>query len=113
VDAVTSDVVTGRPLRVAGQPVLKTDAAGNLVKAWVFKSEEKGSDANLAAHLLRDAYCGACRCALGLKSDSIHLPAPCGSVAGIYESKCMPSISIPNGSIYATGSVWTPAGLWR
>lgn len=38
---VDSDPVTGRYLRVGGKPVPKTDQAGNLVKTWVLKSEEK------------------------------------------------------------------------
>jgi len=62
--AVAVDPATGRHLKAAGKPVLKLDAAGNPEKVWVHKSEEKGSDVNLAAHLLRDAYRGACACAV-------------------------------------------------
>ena len=86
---VASDPANGRPLRIGGQPVLKTDAAGNLEKAWVFKTEEKGSDVNLAAHLLRDAYRGACQCAVVISNDSDLLTplsmakADCGLVLGL------------------------------
>jgi len=99
---VDSDAVTGRPLRVAGQPVLKTDANGNLVKAWVFKSEEKGSDVNLAAYLLRDAYCGACKCAVIISNDSDLLTpirmakADCGLVLGLVPPR-------PKGSVQLKG----------
>ena len=86
---VDSDPATGRYLRAGGQPVLKTDAAGDPVKAWVLKSEEKGSDVNLAAHLLRDAYRGACKCAVVISNDSDLLTpismakTDCGLVVGL------------------------------
>jgi uncharacterized LabA/DUF88 family protein len=67
---VDTDPATGRYLRVKGKPVLKTNPAGEIVKAWVLKSEEKGSDVNLAASLLRDAYLGACECAVIISNDS-------------------------------------------
>jgi len=72
-----------------GKPVLKTDAAGDAVKAWVFKSEEKGSDVNLAAYLLRDAYRAACACAVIVSNDSDLLTpirmakADCGLFVGL------------------------------
>ncbi len=66
---VDSDPVTGRYIRQSGRPVLKTNA-GQPVKEWVLKSEEKGSDVNLAAHLLRDAYMGVCKCAVVISNDS-------------------------------------------
>lgn len=37
---------------------------------WVYKSEEKGSDVNLAAYLLRDAFMGDCDCAVVVSNDS-------------------------------------------
>lgn len=37
---------------------------------WFYKSEEKGSDVNLAAHLLRDAFLGDCECAVIVSNDS-------------------------------------------
>ena len=49
---------------------MKVTAAGDYERAWVLKSEEKGSDVNLAAHLLRDAYRGACACAVIISNDS-------------------------------------------
>lgn len=67
---VDSNPATGRYLREGGKPVLKLDATGAPEKAWVYKSEEKGSDVNLAAHLLRDAYRGACQCAVIVSNDS-------------------------------------------
>lgn len=68
---VETDPATGRAMRDAqNQPVLKVDAAGNVVTDWVLKTEEKGSDVNLAAHLLRDAYRGDCDCAVIVSNDS-------------------------------------------
>lgn len=67
---VDTDPATGRPLRVAGTPVIKTAPGGAPVKAYVLKSEEKGSDVNLAACLLRDAYRKACTCAVIISNDS-------------------------------------------
>jgi uncharacterized LabA/DUF88 family protein len=49
---------------------MKLTAAGDFDRAWVLKSEEKGSDVNLAAHLMRDAYQGACDCAVIISNDS-------------------------------------------
>jgi uncharacterized LabA/DUF88 family protein len=37
---------------------------------WVHKSEEKGSDVNLASFLLRDAFMGDCECAVVVSNDS-------------------------------------------
>lgn len=67
---VETDPVSGRYLRANGKPVIKVAASGAPAKAWVQKSEEKGSDVNLAAHLLRDAYRGDCRCAVIMSNDS-------------------------------------------
>jgi uncharacterized LabA/DUF88 family protein len=67
---VETDAVTGRPRRVAGAPVVKTDSFGSPVKTYILKSEEKGSDVNLASYLLRDAYRGVCRCAVIVSNDS-------------------------------------------
>ena len=68
---VASDPVTGRYSVARGKPLLKVDpATGAVEKAWVHKSEEKGSDVNLAAYLLRDAYRGACACAVIVSNDS-------------------------------------------
>lgn len=67
---VDVDPATGRYLRQGGKPVIKLDAAGAPEKVWTYKSEEKGSDVNLAAHLLRDAYRGACKCAVLISNDS-------------------------------------------
>lgn len=67
---VDSDPATGKWRRAGGIPVPKLDGTGNPLKDWVLKSEEKGSDVNLAAHLLRDAYRGHCRCAVIISNDS-------------------------------------------
>lgn len=61
---------TGKPRRVNGRPVIKKSANGAPVMRWVAKTEEKGSDVNLAAHLLRDAYQDACECAVIVSNDS-------------------------------------------
>ncbi len=52
------------------RPVIKRAASGAPVMEYFFKSEEKGSDVNLAAHLLRDAYRGDCECAIVVSNDS-------------------------------------------
>jgi hypothetical protein len=97
---VDSDPVTGRWLRAQGKPILKTDAAGQTVKAWVFKSEEKGSDVNLAACLLRDAYRGACACAVIISNDSDLLTpirmakADCGLTIGLVPPRAKGSVEL-------------------
>jgi uncharacterized LabA/DUF88 family protein len=53
-----------------GKPVLKMDGTGVTVTDWVLKTEEKGSDVNLAAHLLRDAYRQNCKCVVIVSNDS-------------------------------------------
>lgn len=67
---VEADPATGRWQRVGGRPVIKTDSAGNPAKTWILKSEEKGSDVNLASFLLRDAYRAQCQCAVIVWNDS-------------------------------------------
>lgn len=67
---VETDPATGRYLRPGGTPIVKVTSAGDVEKAWVMKSEEKGSDVNLAAHLLRDAFRGTCECAVIISNDS-------------------------------------------
>ncbi len=53
-----------------GRPVLKTDRCGQVLTAFVLKTEEKGSDVNLAAHLLKDAHTNDCECAVIASNDS-------------------------------------------
>lgn len=60
----------GRATLVNRRPVLKRRGNGSLEMACVYKSEEKGSDVNLASHLLRDAFTGACECAVVVSNDS-------------------------------------------
>lgn len=98
--AVAVDPATGRHLKAAGKPVLKLDAAGNPEKVWVHKSEEKGSDVNLAAHLLRDAYRGACACAVIVSNDSDLLTpirmakADCGLKIGLVPPRPQGSVEL-------------------
>ena len=67
---VQTDPATGRYIKAQGKPVMKMTPGGDYERAWILKSEEKGSDVNLAAHLLRDAYRGACACAVIISNDS-------------------------------------------
>ncbi|WP_157196589.1 NYN domain-containing protein [Methylobacterium sp. 88A] len=53
-----------------GKPVPKLDETGKVVTDYILKTEEKGSDVNLAAYLLRDAYKGSCECAVIVSNDS-------------------------------------------
>lgn len=97
---VESDPETSRYLRSCGQPVIKLDPAGQPVKAWTYKSEEKGSDVNLAAHLLRDAYRGHCECAVIVSNDSDLLTPirmakqDCGTVIGLVPPRLKGSIEL-------------------
>lgn len=58
------------PLRVGGNPALERNPDGTTRLVHVLKSEEKGSDVNLATFLLRDAYRRACQCAVIVSNDS-------------------------------------------
>lgn len=60
----------GKPRMANGKPVIRRAASGKPMMKWVYKTEEKGSDVNLAAHLLRDAYSGSCECAVVVSNDS-------------------------------------------
>jgi uncharacterized LabA/DUF88 family protein len=97
---VDSDPATGRYHRVGGKPVIKLDANGEPEKMWALKSEEKGSDVNLAAYLLRDAYRGACRCAAIISNDSDLLTpirmakADCGLTIGLVPPRPKGSVEL-------------------
>ncbi len=87
---VETDPVNPRRWRMdAKAPALKRDAKGDVVTDWVLKTEEKGSDVNLASHLLRDAYRADCQCAVIISNDSDLLTpirmakADCGLVVGL------------------------------
>ena len=68
---VKIDPETGGWLRGSdGRPILKTDPSGRVLSAFVLKTEEKGSDVNLAAHLLKDAHTRDCECAVVISNDS-------------------------------------------
>lgn len=94
---VTVDAL-GKPVKANGKPVIKLANSGKPVMEWVFKSEEKGSDVNLASHLLRDAYAGDCDCAVVVSNDSDLLTpmrmvkADRGLVLGLVPPR-------PNGSV--------------
>lgn len=60
----------GQPLRQNGKLVVKRRPNGAVVMEWVHKTEEKGSDVNLAAHLLRDALKAVTPCAVVVSNDS-------------------------------------------
>jgi len=99
--AVETDPATGRYVKVGGKPVIKIDpATGAPVKVWIQKSEEKGSDVNLAAYLLRDAYRGACKCAVIISNDSDLLTpirmakADCGLTIGLVPPRPKGSVEL-------------------
>jgi hypothetical protein len=67
---------------------------------WVLKTEEKGSDVNLASHLLRDAYRGDCECAV-IVSNNSDLPTPirmakadCGLTIGLVRPRARGSVEM-------------------
>jgi uncharacterized LabA/DUF88 family protein len=97
---VESDPVTGRYQKAGGKPVIKLDPAGAPEKVWTYKSEEKGSDVNLAAYLLRDAYRGACECAVIMSNDSDLLTpirmakADCGLTIGFVPPRPKGSVEL-------------------
>ncbi|MDV3481999.1 NYN domain-containing protein [Sphingobium yanoikuyae] len=98
---VDTDPVTGRYRRSGGKPVLKINpVAGTSEKMWTYKSEEKGSDVNLAAHLLRDAYRGACACGVVISNDSDLLApirmakADCGLTIGLVPPRPKGSVEL-------------------
>lgn len=90
----------GKPLKQSGRPVLKRDDTGKLDMAYVYKSEEKGSDVNLAAHLLRDAFQGDCECAVIVSNDSDLLTpirmakADCGLTVGLVPPRAYGSLEL-------------------
>ena len=68
---VDLDPITGRwQFEDDQHPRLKVDANDNVLYATVLKTEEKGSDVNLASHLLKDAFTGDCECAVIISNDS-------------------------------------------
>lgn len=98
--AVEVDPTTGKPLRVNGAPVIRTDAQGVPIKVAVLKTEEKGSDVNIAAFLLRDAYKGLCKCAVVMSNDSDLLTpirmakSDCGLTIGLVPPRARGSIEL-------------------
>lgn len=77
------------PQKVNGRPVIKNAPSGKPMMKWVHKTEEKGSDVNLAAHLLREAYLKQCECAVVVSNDSDLLTPvrmvkqDCGTTVGL------------------------------
>jgi uncharacterized LabA/DUF88 family protein len=97
---VATDPATGRSMRDANnQPVLKTDANGAVVTDWILKTEEKGSDVNLASHLLRDAYQKICDGAVIISNDSdlltpIRMAKQAGLIIGLVPPRPKGSIEL-------------------
>jgi uncharacterized LabA/DUF88 family protein len=60
----------GKPIRENGKLVVKRKPTGAVAMEWVHKTEEKGSDVNLASHLLRDALKNASPFAVVVSNDS-------------------------------------------
>ena len=60
----------GKPIRENGRLVVKRKESGAVAMEWVHKTEEKGSDVNLAAYLLRDALQQTSPCAVVVSNDS-------------------------------------------
>lgn len=71
-----------------------------MIKDWVLKTEEKGSDVNLAAFLLRDAYRKACDCAVIVSNDSDLLTpirlakTDCGLAIGLILPRAKGSVEL-------------------
>jgi uncharacterized LabA/DUF88 family protein len=97
---VDSDPLTGKWRKNSGTPVLKLDQTGHLQKEWILKSEEKGSDVNLASYLLRDAYKRQCDCAVIMSNDSDLLTPirlakeDCGLIIGLVPPRPKGSIEL-------------------
>jgi hypothetical protein len=72
-----ADCIFGRYL---SHPVMMRVADTNAAKPFVrvIKTEEKGSDVNIAAHMLLDAFRNEYDCAVGLKVDEAVSRADCG-----------------------------------
>ena len=81
-------------------PIVLPPGAAVPVVAKVYKTEEKGSDVNLGAHLLRDAFQGACRCAVIISNDSDLLTpiriakADCGMKIGLVLPRAKGSVEL-------------------
>jgi uncharacterized LabA/DUF88 family protein len=78
----------GKPISDAAGPRVERLPSGAARTAWVLKTEEKGSDVNLAAHLLRDAFGKACECAVIVSNDSdlltpVKMARECGLTIGL------------------------------
>jgi uncharacterized LabA/DUF88 family protein len=97
---VETDPATGRYRRAGGKPIVKLDQNGVPEKVWVHKTEEKGSDVNLAAYLLRDAYRNSCKCAVIISNDSDLLTpirmakVDCGLTIGLVPPRSKGSVEL-------------------
>lgn len=74
-------------------------ARNHHVKLDVIKTEEKGSDVNLAVHLLNDAWSNKYDCAIVLSNDSdlaeaIKLAREKGKIIGVVTTKNRPTASL-------------------
>lgn len=100
--------------RPSRPPEAATVAARGALGPWgnghgpridVLKTEEKGSDVNLAVEMLNDAWAGACDCAVIVSNDTdlahaIALVRARGIVVGVITSKDRPSPKLRNAATF-------------
>ena len=89
----------GQPVRVKDRLVVRKHANGRVAMEWVHKSEEKGSDVNLASHLLKDAFEKDCECAVVVSNDSdlltpIRMAQGYGIVVGLVTPRPTGSVEL-------------------
>ncbi len=87
---VQTDPETGLWLRDSkGKPIILRDEDESPVMSSVLKTEEKGSDVNLASYLLKDAFTQSCECVVVISNDSDLLTPlrmareDCGRIVGL------------------------------
>lgn len=79
---------------------LATPSPGGAKFARVIKTEEKGSDVNLATHLVSDAYEGAFGCAVVITNDSdlrepvAHVRRRLGKQVGVLNPQQHPAVAL-------------------
>lgn len=93
------DPVTGKPVYRNGIAAPKLMPNGKPQMVPVLKSEEKGSDVNLASYLLRDAFGHTCECAIIVSNDSdlltpIRMAKAAGMVIGLMPPRERGSIDL-------------------
>jgi NYN domain len=92
--------------------MMRADGGG---KVKVLKTEEKGSDVNLASYLLIDAYCSDCDVAVIVSNDSDlffpieHIKRHLGKVIGILEpAPAAQPRTLPPGKLLQTDPPQSP-----